>query len=260
MIYNIADVLIKIDDRLNVFEGTKDTFSASSGNKSDAVCKVMPLFSENLRYGVWFDSLEGFDFSMKTGSSVIVCDKSWTNAAICGEHSADNDSLLLMFLYSYLVTRGALLFHSSLVDYNGRGIMFVGPSGIGKTTQAELWNKYQNADILNGDMVLIRKKGDGFFGYGTPWHGSSPYFQNKKVKIKAVVALSQSEKNSLKKLSDFELLESVSDQVFFPYWYSQAIDSCLSSLDSFLTSVPVYHMSCRADRDSVTLLKNELNL
>ena len=44
--------------------------------------------------------------------------------------------------------------HSSLIRSHGEGLMFIGPSGIGKTTQAELWHAYRNADIINGDMVL----------------------------------------------------------------------------------------------------------
>ena len=47
--------------------------------------------------------------------------------------------------------------HSSYIIYHDKAILFTGPSGIGKTTQAELWRDYQGAEIINGDVTLIRK-------------------------------------------------------------------------------------------------------
>ncbi|WP_370839368.1 hypothetical protein [Intestinibacter bartlettii] len=32
-----------------------------------------------------------------------------------------------------------------------KGILFSAPSGTGKSTQADLWEKYENAEIINGD-------------------------------------------------------------------------------------------------------------
>lgn len=168
--------------------------------------------------------------------------------------------MIMLFLYSHLIPKQTLLFHSSLVDLSGSGIMFLGPSGIGKTTQAELWNKYLGADILNGDMVFARKNEDGFYGYGSPWHGSSPYYKNAKVKLKALVVLEQAGENTLKRLEGFDVLQGIMEQVFFPYWYPEAMDVCLNTLDLLLEEVPVYHLACRPDEDEVLLLKQELGL
>ena len=65
--------------------------------------------------------------------------------------------------------------------------MFLGPSGIGKTTQAELWHTYRDAVIINGDIVFVQETEGNFLGWGTPWHGSSPYCENASVPVDALI-------------------------------------------------------------------------
>ena len=47
--------------------------------------------------------------------------------------------------------------HSSYIVYHDQAILFTAPSGVGKSTQASLWQKYRNIKIINGDRTLITK-------------------------------------------------------------------------------------------------------
>ncbi|MFR8034756.1 MAG: hypothetical protein ACLU6W_12205 [Lachnospiraceae bacterium] len=145
--------------------------------------------------------------------------------------------------------------HSSLVSVNESGIMFLGPSGIGKTTQAELWNKYRDALIINGDVVLVQETPDAFLGWGTPWHGSSPYCENTSVPVAAMVVLKQAPKNSIRELTGFEKVTEVSNSVFYPQWVEGGMELCLETLDHLLTKIPVYELSCRPDEGAVELVE-----
>ena len=49
--------------------------------------------------------------------------------------------LLIAGFYSYASLREALLMHASAVCVNDKAIVFTAASGVGKTTQAELWQK-----------------------------------------------------------------------------------------------------------------------
>ena len=145
--------------------------------------------------------------------------------------------------------------HSSLVEYKGKGIMFLGPSGIGKTTQAELWNKYLDALIINGDMVFVEDKGNEFIGWGTPWCGSSPYCENRSVPVLGLVVLKQGNENSIRKLDGFEKVSEVSNNIIYPMWLENGMDLCLDTLDHLLRNVPVYELTNKADKESVELVK-----
>lgn len=167
----------------------------------------------------------------------------------------EKNGLLLFWFYSYCALDKFLLVHSSLVEYNGYGVMFLGPSGIGKTTQAELWNQYLDALIINGDCVFVEDKGEEFIGWGTPWHGSSPYCENTSVPVKAWVVLKQGTENSLRRLEGFEMVSEVSQNIIYPMWLENGAELALETLDHVLKGIPVYELVNRADEESVMMVK-----
>lgn len=188
---------------------------------------------------------------------IMLVDKNWNHAMILPLHDLTcADSLLCQLFYTHAVRRHILYLHSSLIEYHGHGLMFLGPSGIGKTTQAELWNQYRGALIINGDVVFVQESEDSFLGWGTPWHGSSPYCENMNVPVRAMIVLKQTPDNSIRELSGFEKVTAVSNSVFYPRWLENGMELCLETLDHLLSSVPVYELSCRPDEDAVRLVED----
>ena len=136
--------------------------------------------------------------------------------------------------------------------------MFFVLSGIGKTTQAELWNKFCDAMIVNGDIVFVQESETVFLGWGTPWHGSSPYCENTSVSVSALIVLKQAAENSIRELTGFEKVTAVSESVFYPRWLENGMELCLETLDHLLSSLPVYELSCRPDEDAVRLTEKTI--
>lgn len=185
----------------------------------------------------------------------IVCaDSAWENIDFYNSAiSNPQKAVLLSAIYSRLCFENVLLCHASLVDYNGYGILFVGPSGIGKTTQAELWRKYKGAEIINGDKAFLKMEDKVLRGYGLPWKGSSEYCLNCDVKIDAVVALSQDKANSINKVTEEEKNSLFTPHVFLPHWDEKCMKSALETLNKVLNTVPVYLLKCRPDEEAVRL-------
>ena len=163
------------------------------------------------------------------------------------------EAFIMQVFYTHAVQQHMLQFHSSLISYQGHGLMFLGPSGIGKTTQAELWNQYRDALIINGDVVFVQETPEAFLGWGTPWHGSSPYCENTSVPVKALIVLKQAPENSIRELIGFEKVTAVSNNVFYPRWLENGMELCLETLNHLLSALPVYELSCRPDEDAVKL-------
>ena len=206
-------------------------------------------------YGVEVLGGQPGNILLKKGDSILCVNENWTKAKInvCSQQSYNIYTLLNVLLFTHLSLRKALELHASLVNLNNKGLMFLGPSGIGKTTQAELWMKYRNAEIINGDMVFVKQEEDGFLGCGSPWHGSSPYCLNRQVPLAALVILKQSLENSIRRLTGFEMVSEVMNSVFFPTWYKEGHEAACKTLDALLRTVPVYELSCRPDEEAVRL-------
>ena len=78
-------------------------------------------------------------------------------------------------------------------DAHGEGILFSGPSGIGKSTQAALWERFAGARTINGDRGLVcpaARTVSGIF-----YAGTSGICQNVTAPLRAVVLLGQAAEN-----------------------------------------------------------------
>ena len=197
---------------------------------------------------------------LKCKNAILSANFDWTRVCVTLLNDKDDglEDSIIAAIMTHLSIRHGLMLHSSLVDYKGKGIMFVGPSGIGKTTQAELWMKYRDAVIINGDMALIREEENGFIGYGCPWHGSSPYCENRQVPLYGIIVLEQAKENSIERLSGVKLIERMMNNIFLPHWYPQGVESAMETVDHLLSQVPVYLMKCRPDEEAVEMVEGVL--
>ena len=252
-VYRIANYDLEIED--NLFLG--------QCWKKYQICKAYgcPLFSVHINfgdpvfYGTIFVQLDEVNFQLLiSDSNVFAVNKEWTEGRlIVSEKGQEADNFLLNMFCTHVTKKKGIIFHSSLIENNGRGLMFLGPSGIGKTTQAELWNKYRDALIINGDIVFVQETEECFLGWGTPWHGSSPYCENTSVPVHAMIVLKQAPENSIRELTGFEKVSAVSGSVFYPQWLENGMELCLETLDHLMSALPVYELSCRPDEDAVAL-------
>ena len=165
-----------------------------------------------------------------------------------GLPAAQNLGQEILFL-----SRDRLLLHASLVRYRGRGILFTGPSGMGKSTQANLWQQVFGAEILNGDKAVIQLDGDGPLAWGSAYAGTSGIYRNESAKPVGILALRQGSRNEICPLRGrdalFELMPRMATAPWAGMWHSRGVDLALRLLEQ----VPVYRLTCRPDRGAAEL-------
>lgn len=190
----------------------------------------------------------------------MLADDSWKKAYLLSPVKEEAVSTFLSHLfYTHAVRRQMVQLHAATIEDQGRGILFLGPSGIGKTTQAERWAEFRGASIINGDVGFVQRTEREYIAWGTPWHGSSPYCLNASVPVKALVVLKQAPENRLRELTGFEKVSEIAGSVFYPTWLEDGMELCTDTLNHLLTDLPVYRLDNRADRESVEILAKELD-
>ncbi len=220
---------------------------------------VMEFCGDGMEFahGIGWCRAEAAHFLANGTGGMLSANADWSRVFT---HSADPEgALALAAICARFAAFDGLLIHGALVDCEGSGVLFTGPSGIGKTTQAELWQRW-GAEIINGDKVLLRCRNYDVYGYGLPWKGSSPYCLNRRVPLRGIVALRQSRENRIRRLTDLECMEYFLPHIFLPRWDETCYLRGLDTVDRLIQQVPVYLLECRPDSDSVVLTRNTLQL
>ncbi len=160
-------------------------------------------------------------------------------------------------LPAILLEKDIGIIHCSFIEYDGKAILFVGDKQVGKSTQASLWKKYKDAEIINGDRAAVYCEKGTFYADGIPFCGTSKICQNKKLPIKALVCLSIGNCNEIKKLSSMEAFMKIVGK--FTYNSTKESVAQISSLAGEMAEkLPVYAYSCLKDESAVNFLKDEL--
>ena len=154
--------------------------------------------------------------------------------------------------------KSAFILHSSFIKWNNKGILFSAPSGTGKSTQANLWEKYEDAEIINGDKAGVRKIDDKWMAYGLPFAGSSAIFKNKKAEIDCIIVLKQGKENKLTKLSPREAFIKIYKETTLHLWDEDFQNNIINMISDLVQNIPVYQYECLPDKSAVDFLKQQI--
>lgn len=158
-----------------------------------------------------------------------------------------------------IVQNGGFLLHASYIQVNGKAILFTAPSGTGKSTQADLWCKYQNARLINGDRVAVRFEKDQVLACGIPFSGSSGVSHNITLPVAAVVYLSQAPTNSAVALNSLSAFRMLWEGCCVNLWDREDVTLATDSVLKTIQAVPVIHFSCTADQSAADYLATYLS-
>ncbi len=190
----------------------------------------------------------------------VSADLNWKEVRVsCGAKEARP---INSFLYSLgeITFRNRILFcdglviHGSAILWENKGIIFSGPSGMGKSTQSKLWRKYKGAEMINDDRPAIRVIDGVPYVYGTLWNGARGKCTNKSAPLAAIVLLEQEKQNNLERLGKAEAANKLMPRSFLPFNSPDNMDKALKNLENIVTVTPVFYLKCRPDREAVELL------
>lgn len=164
----------------------------------------------------------------------------------------------LLALERRQVRKDSMVLHCAYVEYQGEAILFSAPSETGKTTQANLWEKYRGSRTVNGDRSLLGKIDGRWTAQGWPVCGTSEVCNNEALPIKAVVMLSQAKENRAERLTPGHAFPLLYSQITVNKWNTEDHIHTLDLIEDFLGSVPVLHLGCTISEEAVVCLEDVL--
>lgn len=201
--------------------------------------------------------------------------QSWEDAYICAQHDGKNHRVLLKksqftgrvgthtvlsaIAAEHLIAQAeGVVFHCSYIEHKGKAILFTAPSETGKSTQADLWQQYRGAYIVNGDRAAIREINGQLFAGGIPFSGSSTHCNNRTLPLAAIVYLGQASVTTIRRMSGYQAFARVWEGISINTWDKDDMYKASALVKKIVENTPVFHMPCTPDEDAVTVLEKAL--
>ncbi|MDF1515909.1 MAG: hypothetical protein P1S60_19025 [Anaerolineae bacterium] len=192
---------------------------------------------------------------------VLRANPAWNNLTLLERRNGPTWRSLLntgagdLILRTAIIFTNGLIFHASGINDNGRGLVFAGHSGIGKSTQLNLWRDEMGVTALDDDRVAVRVTANNATCYGTPW---KDIVNNDTVPLSAIIVLEQAVENEIQRLTPAAAASLLAARAFLPYWDAALMRHALANLNAILAIVPVYQLRCRPERAVIPLVRSVL--
>lgn len=152
--------------------------------------------------------------------------------------------------------RGVML-HGLAVSDQGEGLLFIGESGAGKTTLANLYKPHKGVSILSDERVVVTQIGGQFWLSGTPWPGGGFTVSAETVPLRMVFFLEHGTCNELIADRLINLSGLFFQQLFLPFWNGEALGFALSLAEELLSTVPSSRLSFVNDPQVIEFLRRQ---
>ena len=171
---------------------------------------------------------------------------------------AVNNALMLMYAFAS-ADKGTLLVHASVIRNEGKGYLFLGKSGTGKSTHSNLWLKHiDGSELLNDDNPVVRVSDEGATVYGSPWSGETPCYKNECAPIGAFVQIKQKPENRIVRELPLQAFAVLLPSMSTMKWDKHIHGHICDSVARLIERVPLYTLGCRPDREAAEVCHAEV--
>ncbi len=222
----------------------------------DCTLGLLPRFAAppQLDAGPWrvYPSTDGPCFISRTGAPDELAALTWISAerrlslTVASQspppsRHAPLFSYPLDFLGTLLALDDGVVLHAAAAVIDGAAHVFVGRSGVGKSTVARKLERH--GAILSDERVIMRRSASGYQAWGTPWASSLGAALNESAPLVALYLIAQSKENRITRLSPEALRDELVACTSIPVFHTPAMDCHLSALTELSHSVPGFRFA-----------------
>ena len=162
------------------------------------------------------------------------------------------DQILTMYA---LAGRGFIV-HSAGLVLGGRGLVFPGVSGAGKSTFARLAGARTGWLPLSDDRTVLRLQNDRPSVYGTPWPGEGRVAENRSAMLAGLLFLEKGPGNEVRPISPAESLSRLFPVISIPWFDREVLPEALSACERIAETVPGAILGFRPEAGAAEAVEN----
>ena len=151
-----------------------------------------------------------------------------------------------------LIEHKVIYLHGSLLAVDGKGYLFMAPSGTGKSTHARLWRERfgERVTVINDDKPLVKVHEDGsIWAYGSPWNGKHRIGCNRSVPLSGIVRLRRGQENVIGKLGEMDAMKLLYMQTLH-FEEKHKMELMLQVIGAIMEHVDFYDLQCNMELEA----------
>lgn len=223
--------------------------------KSLCVTKIWELWNDEEGHFVFYNPLQPL-------LRQVIVDPDFNHGLLIGNFDLGtrlvkplSQDLEIVLFSNWLAKFGDLILHASGFTYEGKGYVFAGDAGIGKSTLAAHFSKNPAFTILGEDQVIVRLKDDRFWVYGTPWHINPQMCSPNGAPLESLFFLEKNGNNRITPITSIEGVKRLLQTAFIPYYRVDALPAILDRIVLLSESIQFMSLSYTLGTDVWSLIK-----
>jgi hypothetical protein len=148
-----------------------------------------------------------------------------------------------LILYYLTVINQDIMIHASGVNYSGKGFLFSGMSGKGKSTMARLWSD-RGAMVIHDDRLIIRRSGNGYRMFNTPVYDSDTPLESA---LDRIYIIDHGDDNRLLPIRESSAVSQVMANCIQHGWDRGIISGLLNSVSEMCRIIPTFRLQFKPD-------------
>lgn len=167
----------------------------------------------------------------------------------------------LFALERHLLGEKGLILHCSMLRVGAEVLLFSGPSGVGKSTHADLWRShFADTEVINGDRALLQWESGHLIAHSWCVSGSSKICINQSFPVRGIIFLQQEAENGGVLLRGLGAVKRIISQITVNNWNPQAVECAWELAERITQEIPVYDYGCNMEPEAVTALRQLLGM
>ena len=154
------------------------------------------------------------------------------------------------------INKIGIILHSAGISTGGRGFLFSGISGSGKSTISEIWQKDNPVEVLTDERVIIREINGGLWAFGTPWHGTAKIHKNMGTPIEKIFFIKHGNVNRAIPISKTDAASRLMVRCFPAFWNREGMEFALDFCTRVAEEKECYELEFVKDLSVVEYVKN----